>query len=285
MTAKYVLKKRIAQSLGRYFINTPRVVVLCYHSVHPTKSFSSASPELFQAHLRWLKGHCNVINFRNIPSLVRDLSSGSRPLVAITFDDGYADNYEYAFPLLVKYDIPATFFVTAGLIEKDPCVIDRFVYLRRSNLKEITPLTWQQIKEMKKTGMEIGSHTWRHPNLARLDPSSMEEELLRSKQVLEDRLEATVDLIAYPFGKYRRHFDKITIEIAKRVGYVYGAAVAFRSVRVEDNPLAIPRFFVTRDNIDILAQKVYGYWDWLGWWQENAPIWLARLISREDFEV
>jgi peptidoglycan/xylan/chitin deacetylase (PgdA/CDA1 family) len=261
-----------------------RVVVLCYHSIHPQKAFSSATPELFVRHLEWLKAHCRLIPFSGALEAARN-DRGERPSVALTFDDGYADNYEYAFPLLREYDVPATFFVTGGLIECDSEVLERIQTLRGASLEDIRPLTWGQVQEMCRAGMTIGAHTWSHPNLARLTPVESREELRRAKEVLEDRLGQSVRLLAYPFGKPRRHFTPRTMELAAEVGYEMAAAVVFRGVNAVDPALAIPRFFVTRDSVETLAAKVAGAWDWLGWWQERGPLWLARWVSPEDFRV
>ena len=119
--------KRSAKSLGartaRMLGNSQsshrrRIIGLCYHSVHPERSFASVTPDVFRRHLEWLTAECDVIPFRSIPDVV----SGplrTRPAVAITFDDGYDDNYDFAFPLLVEYRTPATVFLTAGLVNGD----------------------------------------------------------------------------------------------------------------------------------------------------------------------
>lgn len=272
------LMAKIVQPTGN------RVVVLCYHSVHPRRKFASVTPERFAEHLQWLKLHCQVIPLSEVLFAAQ---SGNRdkPLVAITFDDGYDDNYEFAFPLLQEHEVPATFFVTVGFIERDPVVLRRFRTLRRAPLDDIQPLTWKQIREMREAGMALGSHTWSHPNLARLDPREARHELLRAKEVLEQRLGEEVMSLAYPFGKPGRHFTRSTMELAAEVGYNTGVAVIFRAVMPADSPWALPRFFVTGDSVEILAEKAMGAWDWLGLWQEGAPLWLARLVSRKDFLV
>lgn len=280
------LKKKVSQffKMWKHGFLDRRIVILCYHSVHPSKKFSSATPQLFEEHLKWIKEHCSVVSLFEVPFLTAK-GEQRKPIVAITFDDGYADNYEYAFPLLQKYGIPATFFVTVGLLEKDPKVIERFQVLRRASLEDIAPLTWSQVREMRKAGMEIGSHTWSHPNLAWLKLVEARQELVHSKEVLEERLGEKVSLLAYPFGKPGRHFTLDTLELTRETGYEVAVAVLFRSVKPDDSPLALPRFFVTRDNVTVLAEKIMGAWDWLGWWQEKAPLWLARLISPEDFQA
>ena len=102
---KFLIKvgKRIAPPL------LYRVVVLCYHSVYPTRSFASITPSLFEQHLLWIKENCRLAPFNQILCHTRG-NKEDRPTVSITFDDGYADNYEYAFPLLQKFGIKATFF-------------------------------------------------------------------------------------------------------------------------------------------------------------------------------
>ncbi|MEM4407031.1 MAG: polysaccharide deacetylase family protein [Candidatus Methanomethylicaceae archaeon] len=282
---KQATKRVISSVIARFATQGRRIVVLCYHSIHPSRSFASASPELFSTHLQWLKENTDIVPFTQIPEIASKQSELSRPVVAITFDDGYRDNYEYAFPLLQRYKIPATFFVTVGLLVNDRKVVERFLYLRNCEPWEIEPLSWEQVREMHRTGMEIGVHTYSHPNLAHLSVDEAKSELQIAKEILEAQLGSEVATLAYPFGKYRRHFTDETVRIAKDLGFRYGAAVAFRSVRASDSPLAIPRLFVTRDTVETLAQKVYGGWDWLGWWQEKAPLWLARFVSRKDFEV
>jgi len=280
---KRLLKVAAVRVAGRLLCDDPRlrVVVLCYHSVHPLKSFRSASPELFEQHLQWLSGHCEVIPFSKILSALGEKSD--RPSVAITFDDGYADNYEYAFPLLEKYGLVATFFVTVGLVEKDSAVVGRFQRQRRSSYEHIRPMDWFQVCEMSKAGMEFGAHTYSHPNLAVLNPPAAGAELRRSKQIMEDRLGRSVTLMAYPFGKPNRHFTPETMDLAAEAGYRYAAAILWRTVTPRDSRLAVQRILVARDDQRTLREKIFGAWDIIGTWQEKAPLWLAKKVSPEDF--
>jgi peptidoglycan/xylan/chitin deacetylase (PgdA/CDA1 family) len=205
--------------------------------------------------------------------------------VAITFDDGYLDNYEYAFPLLMKHRLSATFFVTVGLLERDPQVIELFQFFRQAGKEETEPITWQQAREMMKVGMELGSHTYSHVNLASLGRSKLEWELMQAKELMENRIGERVNGLAYPFGKPRRHFNASTLRIVQEVGYQYAVAVLSRGVLRRDSQWILPRFFVTNDDISMLSAKIKGTWDWLGYFQEFSPPWMARLISPEDSRV
>lgn len=265
--------KRLAVGVGRIVVprGCPRVVVLCYHSVSSTTPFASASPVLFQQHLRWLKEHCDIVGFRDVLRCVTRGTGLGRPAVALTFDDGYADNYECAFPLLLSCGVPAAFFVTAGFVEKDSTVMERFRVLRRARPEDVQALEWSHVREMRNADMEIGAHTYSHPNLALLSRAAAEGEVRRSKDLTEDRLGAPVVSMAYPFGKPAQHFTRETMAIVSEAGYECAAAVTFRTVAPSDSRFALPRFFVTQDSVDTLRDKVLGAWDLVGLWQEKAP--------------
>jgi peptidoglycan/xylan/chitin deacetylase (PgdA/CDA1 family) len=262
-----------------------RAVILCYHSVHSHRSFRSATPELFEMHLQWLKEHCDVVPLHELVSALSCDTRQSRVQVAITFDDGYVDNYEHAFPLLMKHGLAATFFITAGLLERDRQVLDRFASLRQVNTQEVEPLGWEHVREMQRGGMEVGSHTYSHPNLASLEHRQFKRELKSAKEIMQDRLGQEVVGLAYPFGKLGRHFNETTVEQAQNAGYQYGAGICFRRVQAGDSCWALPRFLMTEDSLEVLSSKVSGAWDLLGQSQERTPIWLARLMSPKDFSV
>jgi len=278
MSAFRSLLKRAA--LGVYPRLAPagaasRTVVLCYHSVHPTTSFASATLVLFEQHLTWLKQHCTIVPFSQILGAMSS-NGETRPRVAITFDDGYVDNYECAFPLLERYEVPATFFLTVGFMERDPAVVERFGILRRARAEELHSLTWPQVREMLRVGMEFGAHTYSHPNLARLDRPAAEVELRRSKEIIEDQLGQRIGLLAYPFGRPKLDFTAGTIDVVAQVGYECAAATTSRAVRVSDCRFALPRFFAAGVDVRTLAGIVRGDWDVLGYWQEWAPVFLQR---------
>ena len=281
---KSAVKALSRKASGEWVAGPPssRTVVLCYHSVHPKTSFASATPAAFARHLDWLAHTCDIVPLAEVTQPC-GVPGRSRPAVALTFDDGYLDNYEYAFPLLQHRRLPATFFVTAGFVDRDEEVLARQRALRRAGPAEVRPLEWAHLRAMHHAGMEIGAHTYSHPNLATLSDARVLDELSRSKRLIEDHLGQPVRSMAYPFGKPGCHFTRRTVALVKQAGYEYACAIVFRAVRRTDLPFAIPRLFITQDTVEALRGKVLGAWDLIGWWQERCPLWLARAVSPDDF--
>jgi glycosyltransferase involved in cell wall biosynthesis/peptidoglycan/xylan/chitin deacetylase (PgdA/CDA1 family) len=236
-----------------------RRVILCYHSVHASAPFASASPAMFADHLDWLTDNCDVVPLADL----RDGGADSRrPRVAITFDDGYLDNFVHAFPMLAARGLPATFFLTAGLVERDPAVMAGMAALWGCAIDDVEPLGWEQAREMAASGMDFGSHTWSHGNLALLPSASATCELRVAREHLEARLDRTIEAVAYPFGRVHSHVTAHTIGSARAAGHSLGLLTLPRAVRKHDDPLRLPRLVVGDDDVPALAGKVLGAIDW-----------------------
>lgn len=284
MRWKRVMKRAALAIAGMASRSDPatRRIVFCHHSVHPNRGFTSSTPEIFERQVEWLKAHCHVTTLADLVTNRKTATTG-KPLVAITFDDGYEDNHSYALPILSKHGLKATFFITAGLVERDPAVLRRFQWLWGCRLEDIVPLDWQQVRELHDSGMDIGSHTYSHPNLARLSASETEQELRRSTDIISDQLGTAIDLFAYPFGKPNVHFTPMTTAVVRAQGYRIAAAVTFRGVRDSDSVYTIPRFFADGDTLNKIDAKIAGLHDAIGWWQDHAPLSVKRLVSPDDF--
>jgi peptidoglycan/xylan/chitin deacetylase (PgdA/CDA1 family) len=260
--------------------SVPRVVGLCYHSVDPHLR-SSVEPGLFRAHVEWLNDQCTIVPFDRLVAEASEARPATRPVVALTFDDGFADNFEHAFPILAATNTPATFFVTAGFIDGDPSVVARMRVLRRGS--EVRAMSWDQLRELRAAGFAVGSHTYSHANLGSLSAADATDEIERAKEILEERLEAPVPLFAYPWGRPRRHFTAETTSLVARAGHTDAAAVLFRAVKPAEDRLAVPRFFVADESIRTLEQKVRGSWDIVGHMQERLPRWLLETTLDRAF--
>lgn len=205
--------------------------------------------------------------------LTASVIARDKAAVAVTFDDGFEDNYHHAFPVLAELGVPATFFVVTGRLEgaRTPGIgaLD----------EEGPPLTWDQVRTMRREGMEIGAHTHGHPNLAALDERDALDEMTTSKRLLEDGLDEEVTSFAYPFGRPRRHHTQMTRVLARQAGFARSVSILYRGVRSSDDPFNVPRFAVTKDDDDMLRAKILGKLDVIGRWQTEAPMWAVRFSA------
>ncbi len=168
------------------------IPILIYHSVVPyypdmtqeVKRFS-VEPAMFERQMQYLQDHdYRVVSFDDYLRLPEKLLSKS---VILTFDDGWENQYKYAFPILRQFHFPATFFVFTNAIDHEHY------------------LSWPEIKEMSSAGMTIGNHTKSHPYLFRItDQDVLRAEIMESRKILEDNLGKPIDIFAYPFGRYSK---------------------------------------------------------------------------------
>lgn len=151
------------------------------------------NPQVFDRQLQIIKekGSCVL----NLTEWVANKYPGRA--VVLTFDDGHISNYEEAFPILQKHSLKATFFITAGEIGKG------------------STMNWDQIIELHRAGMEIGSHTLTHRPPSTLSDDELWYELTESKKVLEDGLGSPVTSISSPTG----FFNPRMSTVAKAAGY------------------------------------------------------------------
>jgi peptidoglycan/xylan/chitin deacetylase (PgdA/CDA1 family) len=216
-----------------------------YHGtpVDDPASKYSIRADRFNAHLRYLKKQgWNTILFREL----NGVSSYPDKTVALTFDDGYADNYEGAFLPLVKNNMKATWFITTDCIGKH-------AQWMGSPSVQTQMLTAGQILEMEKAGMEIGSHTCSHPDLTMLSYQQQRDEMTQSKQILETLIESKISSFAYPYGKN----NKDSITAAKAADYQLACTVHPGEFGSESNPLLIRRITIfATDSASTLARKL-----------------------------
>ena len=182
------------------------VPIIVYHGVRPNYTGETSEvkrytiePQILDRELAYL--HDNKYNVISLTELYKYFDDGvplpPKPIV-LTFDDGWKNQYIYAFPLLKKYGFTATFFIFTNAIG-------------HKNF-----LSWDQVKEMNDAGMTIGGHTKTHPYLTRIsDPTLLEKEISGGKQIIEEHLGHPIDTFAYPFGLY----NATTTRAVAKAGY------------------------------------------------------------------
>lgn len=171
------------------------VLVLNYHSVNPSHKFST-SPYDFEEQMLFLKENYEVISLNDLNAPGFNPLMVDKVKVIITFDDGYEDNFLYAYPILKKYNLPAIIFITTDFIFNNVDITkDWPVY---NNLKPLKP---EQIKEMLSNKISIGSHSKTHYRSSSLSAEEFASELSKSQQDIEKYIGIKIDTFAFPFGQ------------------------------------------------------------------------------------
>ncbi len=228
------------------------VPVLLYHRLGPTVADSmTTKTSVFEAQMKWLKDNgYTVIPMRQLVNYL--LGQGPPPppkSVVLCADDGHKSVYTDMLPVVKKYNYPVTLFLYPSCI---------------SNPKAPYAMTWEQIAALQKTGLfDMQGHTYWHPNFKKdkkkLKPEEyqkeLDQQLVKSKNVLEKKLGTKVDMLAWPFGIYDDELEKA----AAKAGYVVAFSIDRRLDSKSEPIMAEPRYLMANsDGIKGFAAIVEG---------------------------
>ncbi len=170
------------------------VPILMYHHIGTApigadkiRQNLTVSTATFKRHLALLKARkYHAITFSDIDNSIEHGTPLPPKSIMITLDDGYDDNYLNAFPALRDTDMRAVFYIITDKVGTDGY------------------MSWQQVKELKTSNEEIGSHTRTHPDLSVISANhqKLKEEIVNAKKILEDQQLGPILSLAYPSGKY-----------------------------------------------------------------------------------
>lgn len=211
-----------------------KVPIIIYHSVRPyylrdtkfAKQFI-VEPAVFEKQMNFLRDNgYTAISFDDLLNFFNKGESLPEKPIIINFDDGWENQYLNAFPILKDKKLIATFFVYTNSLGHE-----RF-------------MTWDEIKELSRAGMTIGSHTETHPYLFKIfDPAILKKEIFESKQILEELLGEKINLFSYPYGQLN---DKI-MELVKEAGYEAARGLAWGLYQTKDDIFNFKCFLVNND--------------------------------------
>jgi len=222
------------------------VPVLMYHRIadltpaearNPLMRDLTVSPAHFEKQVKYLVDNgFTCLLASEVEDAVRNGKQLPEKAVAITMDDGYRDNFDCAFPILTRYNVPATIFIVTGTVGATG------------------HLSWDNIHEMRPHPVGYGSHTVTHADLTSLSADKLDYELRESKRVIESRLFERITAVAYPSGQYNR----AVTQKAEEIGYLAGWKKGGGPVQPRTDPFLLPRVRVNGyATLDDFKRKVW----------------------------
>ncbi|MCD4764019.1 MAG: polysaccharide deacetylase family protein [Desulfobacterales bacterium] len=221
------------------------VPILSYHRFADNCDSPLCLPaHVFDQQMKYLKENgYRVISLGELHEFLNYHNSLPKRSVVISIDDGYRSVYNIAWPILKKYDFRATLFIYTD-----------FVGVSKN------AITWDQLREMKKSGFEIGAHTMSHCDLTRQNKgedteaymSRIKKELSMSKQIIDKKLNQNTVFLAFPYGRY----DQSVLDMCKRLGYKIAVSVKRGSNPFFADPLALRRSQILKRDIKSFISRL-----------------------------
>ena len=225
----------LALGLAHYFVRKNYCLpILMYHSINPaatSNAMLSIAPKTFERQMRFLKNFgYNVVPLESVIAFLEEGRPIPARTVAITIDDGYRDNYTYAFPILKEYNFPATIFIITGEVGRTAG--DR--------------LSWDEIKQMRDSGLvSFGSHTLGPEPLVNIkSDDEIRRQIFLSKKTLEERLGERVKMFSYPEGRFNNSIK----QMVKEAGYNLAVATSPGKGFPNNDILALKRLRISSNS-------------------------------------
>ncbi len=263
---------RAVTDISSLFPNGDRKVpILVYHRVCPLYYkkeiiYANVYPEEFNEQMIYLKNHFEVITVSEYLERI-SYNNLTGKEICVTFDDGFKDNYLYAFPILKKYGLRATFFLTTGYIGSG--TLFAWMPLDKGGWEDFAhnperwlPLSWEEVKEMMEWGMEFGTHTHTHPNsLSKMTKSEGEWEIEESTKLFTEKTGINPKFFSYPHGTFK-DYSPFHIKVLKAFKYRGALTTNIGRNDRSQNPYELKRIIVYEtDSLREFKKKVTGAYD------------------------
>jgi len=249
----------------RLMLRFRRVPILLYHQIedvppHRNPHRLSISPQQFQAHMQYLA----VNNYTCLPldallEIIRAGADHPHRAFVLTFDDGYRDFLNNAYPVLTRYGFTATIFVVAGQIGQWSS------WAGQDGDRSAALLSWPELRHLCEMGMSVGSHTVTHRCLSQLSHKESAYEIRESKRILEEGLDTPIKFLSYPYADQDERIRSLVSQAGYEaaLGGSKGSQTIFNLWRVQ---------CLGTDSPFMFTLKVSGWYDWLLWLRHESFI-------------
>ncbi len=281
-------------------VNNQDINVLCYHKVSDfDKSFLSVTVGRFHDQMNYLKKHFTVLSLSELKERILQNKTLPPRAIAITFDDGYRNNYEFVFPVIKQLNIPISIFLCGAYVrdsqkslpKADPSQEEKVKSQKHELNSNVTDgktlgtfdfypwdhekehiMNTDQIKEMLKSGLvEFYPHTVTHPILTTISLDEARKEIIESKRWIESLLSHlltfspshhyTPDIFAYPSGKPGVDFTAEHEQVVRESGFKMAFSLRRASNQESLNLMNIERRMVLNETLALFKLRIAGYFD------------------------
>ena len=190
------------------------VAILFYHRIADShlNDWSMSSRD-FVLQLDWLQEHFDIVTLEEAQRRIRS-THNDRPTVAITFDDGYAENSAVAIPELVRRNLPATYFVATNFMKTG----EPFPHDQQRGVP-LTPNTIDDLRHYASLGIELGAHTKSHANCGQItDVDRLRDEIVGSAQQLEQWCRVPIRYFSFPYGM-PENTNQLAVDVVREAGF------------------------------------------------------------------
>lgn len=264
-----ILIKRIISVICYVLLPTKDIGgrILLFHSVGNSQLNDpmglSVSLQNFKCQIEYLvREKFEIVSLEELLDRIKKKTANDR-MIAITFDDGYKDNLINAFPVLDKYKIKFTLFIS-------PSFLNGYNH-QEGYWNNWEYLNWDDVVLLKDKGVELGSHSVNHKDMTKLEDEQLIDEIKLSKEELVDRLHCEIKAFSYPYGRFN---SKVKKDVEK-CGFEMACCSITGANRFSRDIFELRRTEITGyDTLFDFKMKLAGGYDWLGWiYKIRANVW------------
>jgi peptidoglycan/xylan/chitin deacetylase (PgdA/CDA1 family) len=279
MIGPITLKRTVKQTAGWAAVlsslftepSSRRACIFYYHRIADVSFTDSriddwnVTPQQFERQIASLVNFAEIVPLIDLPRRLQTSVSNAKPLVCLTFDDGYANFHSQVLPILKRYQTPATAFVVTGSVDSpQPMPFDRWAHKNHERVPADTwrSLTWQQLEDCVASGLvTVGAHSHRHLRGSQCTSEQIAEETERSRGILRMRLgQAHSVQYAYPYGNTKLGDVSSQYKSAvKAAGYELAVTTDLGLAHAHQDPYSLPRLEAHMlDSPGVLKAKATG---------------------------